>query len=695
MLTTFNVMSQTIVVTTPQCKNVVLEEFTGINCPHCPSGHALAQKLSDENPNRVVLVNIHQGNYAAPNSGQADYRTLFGDALAVQANIPGYPTGTVNRRLFPELTVGTTTSLNRSAWATAAAYIFPEQSPVNIGFTSQFDTNTRLLTVMVELYYTANSATPTNYINIALLENHILGYQANGTGSPNYDHKHMLRHFITGQWGDTCKTTTAGSFFTKTYTYTVPVEYNIDNCDIAVYVAESHQNIMTGVVAPAKGGTHNGNTDIYIGTLVPTINIIDDGTPNDTTTLKLSATSSLASTENFKFTLTSDAPNDWTENFVLNGTTYTSTATIGMTLNTANNIIVNVIPGKTPALATYTLIMSSVSNPTASFKIQKIYVISGITDLVVRGSGSWGDDKTYNFDKVYSDGLTFANNKTFAITTANIMEKGFSAKALDSVKHIYMNIGWSFPTITDKEATALMSFMDKGGNLFITGQDIGWDIMSGKGYGDTITKFFYTNYLHAAWENDGDATNNQFNAVAFDTVFKIVSASAIVDVYNGNMYPDQIKSVGIGKNIFYYNGNPSKNCGIRATNGISKTVYLGVEPAMLSDTIVKKQVIKLAHDWFHGLINSVEYNEAMLKLSMKQNYPNPSNTLTIIPISNLNKDVTFQIIDLTGRIISEQIITKKTTQINVNTKNIKNGMYLYRLIDGSETIAVKPMQVIH
>ncbi|HIO73125.1 MAG TPA: thioredoxin family protein, partial [Flavobacteriales bacterium] len=58
--------AQTFVSQTPENKNVVLEEFTGIYCTFCPDGHKRAQQLADDNPNDVVLVNIHVGGYADP-----------------------------------------------------------------------------------------------------------------------------------------------------------------------------------------------------------------------------------------------------------------------------------------------------------------------------------------------------------------------------------------------------------------------------------------------------------------------------------------------------------------------------------------------------------------------------------------------------------------------------------------------------
>ena len=66
--------SQSIVSTTPENKNAVLEEMTGIYCTFCPDGHVIALALKAANPNDVVLVNVHVGGYADPGtSGDPDF----------------------------------------------------------------------------------------------------------------------------------------------------------------------------------------------------------------------------------------------------------------------------------------------------------------------------------------------------------------------------------------------------------------------------------------------------------------------------------------------------------------------------------------------------------------------------------------------------------------------------------------------
>src|SRR5690625_4110708 len=99
LLGSAGLFAQTLVSTTPQNKKVVLEEFTGINCVFCPDGHTRAQTIKDQNPDDVILVNVHVGPFANPGSGQPDFRTSFGTALANQSGLTGYPSGTINRHV--------------------------------------------------------------------------------------------------------------------------------------------------------------------------------------------------------------------------------------------------------------------------------------------------------------------------------------------------------------------------------------------------------------------------------------------------------------------------------------------------------------------------------------------------------------------------------------------------------------------
>ena len=255
--------SQNFVSTNPENKNVVLEEFTGIHCVYCPDGHLQAQNFHDANPGDVVLINIHTGSYATPSPGEPDFRSdPEGAGIAGQASVSGYPAGTVNRHLFSGMGQAGGTAMSRSNWATAGGQILAQPSCVNVAAEASINISTRELTVDVEAYYTDNSTSATNKINVVLLQNNVEGPQTGGSSynpaamlpNGNYNHQHMFRHLLTGQWGDDITSTTTGSLFQQTYTYTIPadlngVAYDLFNLEIAVFVAEGQQEVLSGNMA--------------------------------------------------------------------------------------------------------------------------------------------------------------------------------------------------------------------------------------------------------------------------------------------------------------------------------------------------------------------------------------------------------------------------------------------------------------
>lgn len=254
--------SQTIVSTTPQNRKVILEEFTGINCVYCPQGHTIANNIKNANPNNVFLVNVHVGGFSTPGAGQPDFRTPFGSGFTGQAGVTGYPAGTVNRTQFSGLAQngGTGTAMSRNNWTNATNQILAQSSYVNVATTASINVSTRVLTVLVEAYYTGSSPVATNRLNVALLQNNTLGPQTGGNLGDQYNHQHRLVHMVTGQWGETISTTTAGTFVTRTYTYTIPASYNLvpaemGEFEVVAFMAESQQKIISG----------NGATATYTG----------------------------------------------------------------------------------------------------------------------------------------------------------------------------------------------------------------------------------------------------------------------------------------------------------------------------------------------------------------------------------------------------------------------------------------------
>jgi hypothetical protein len=684
---------QTLVTTHPINKNVVLEGYTGIHCQYCPDGDRVARSVQDNNPGRIAVIDVHQGGYASPSAGEPDYRTPFGDPLAAQTGLGaiGYPSGTVNRHVF----IGGRTAMDRSNWANTSALILGQVSPVNLGVTSDFDSITRLLTVHVELYYTANSATTTNYINVALIQDHVFGPQTGGGAGNHYEHMNMLRYLVTGQWGDTVTTTTTGSLVERTYTFTVPASYNsvpcvVPDCRVVAFVAQSHQEILTGDVVNAIGGTN-----LYIGDINTSDSTMVMGNPAVTHVFNLQAISNLPGTGSFILKITGNAPADWNAHLRIGGTDYPDSAVVDLVMGTPKNVELDVTPGDSSGFYTYTLTLSSVNNPDAPVKYFKVCVISNVNTLLINASG---DDNSKNHQGVYLNGLAAGGSTRNAVMGSDVFVKASASNILTQVKNIFYNVAWTFPAFTDPEALALKAFLNTGRNLFVAGQDIGWDIMSGGAgsHGTPEAQDLYTNYLEAQWIDDGTTANNKLIARTSDTIFGTVATSNVVDVNGGNMYPDQIAPLSDAVPIFYYDAALTKVGAIRTIKGGSRIVYFGVGLEMVQTVDIANDIIGRTWQWFMGSTSGID--EPSLKgESLGQSIPNPCTSYTSIPFSlNSSGQVSLDLYDVNGKVVQRllrEFFRAGNHQVKVSTSPLDAGVYYYTLRTSSGNLTRKMIVV--
>lgn len=245
----YPVKAQQFVSTTPSNRNVILEEFTGRNCGWCPEGHLIANGIAANNPGRFWAVNIHGGGFSP--TSYPNLNTPAGSAIISAFHVNAFPMGVVNR--------STPNGVDRGEWANLSNVQLNEASELNVGGQVVINPVTRLAMITVEVYYTGNSTESTNYLTIMMLQDSILGYQANGSSNPSqmvngqYCHMHALRDIITPLWGDEISPTTQGTLITKTYTYHIPeiigshngVAVDINNINFIAFVTERYQGVPT------------------------------------------------------------------------------------------------------------------------------------------------------------------------------------------------------------------------------------------------------------------------------------------------------------------------------------------------------------------------------------------------------------------------------------------------------------------
>lgn len=242
-----NAQEPQIVSKEQQNRNVIIEEFTGRNCPNCPDGHRYANEIVHEYPGRVWAVNVHAGAYAP--TTYPNLITTDGTQIDRYSGVQGYPMGAVNR----------VKTAGRNEWSGLSKQQLQEIAEVNLDGMVVINPATREAKITVEAYYTKDSKADNNYLTIMMLQDSILGSQSGANYNPaqiidgQYCHMHVLRDVITETFGDEIAPTTAGSLVTKQYVYNIPevigspngVEVDLDNISFVAFVTEKVNGTRT------------------------------------------------------------------------------------------------------------------------------------------------------------------------------------------------------------------------------------------------------------------------------------------------------------------------------------------------------------------------------------------------------------------------------------------------------------------
>ncbi len=121
---------------------------------------------------------------------------------------------------------------------------------------------------------------------------------------------------------------------------------------------------------------------------------------------------------------------------------------------------------------------------------------------------------------------------------------------------------WDY-TLTAADQATLTAYLDGGGRLFVSGQDIGWDIAR------TTAPPFYRDYLHAGYLAD-DSGFRQLAGASFLNGITVTIEGG--DGANNQADPSEITVVGDGVGVFRYtdDGNWAATA---FTNGTYRVVY--------------------------------------------------------------------------------------------------------------------------
>ncbi|MBQ8761551.1 MAG: Omp28-related outer membrane protein [Bacteroidales bacterium] len=281
----FNVNAQQYVSTEASNRNLLIEEFTGRDCPNCPAGHIISTEIIHDNEGHAWSMGIHTGYFAPttyPNMN-TDISAVFVDPYDDVTGGLGYPAAVLNR--------STTEAVGRGQWRTMAAEVLQQAAECNVAGHVTINPVTRVASITTEVYYTANSAESSNYLTIVMVQDSIIGQQAYGHTNPAqvigedlYCHLHVLRDVVTENWGDEIAPTAAGSLVTKTYEYEIPeiigdpngVTVDLNNIYFIAFVTEKYEGIGTRPILNVNKLSQNFSSGTAVSPYMAEI-VVDEG----------------------------------------------------------------------------------------------------------------------------------------------------------------------------------------------------------------------------------------------------------------------------------------------------------------------------------------------------------------------------------------------------------------------------------
>ncbi len=233
-------------------RNVLIEEFTGVQCPNCPDGSAIIKQLKAELGDRLIPISIHHGFFARPlpeSKQDLNCRCGYGDALiqTIGKGPLGYPAAVINRRK-----VGQKLYPNKDEWRALVFEELRRPAPAQMFLRVEGDSSSSSWPIHLRMAF-AESIDDVKLF-VVLVEDGIREVQIlpDGTHDSDYIHYYVLRKPITPPEGLAIGSVAEGEIIERSFRVSVDRSWIAEHCSVIgfLYQPGLQNGVLQAVSAP-------------------------------------------------------------------------------------------------------------------------------------------------------------------------------------------------------------------------------------------------------------------------------------------------------------------------------------------------------------------------------------------------------------------------------------------------------------
>lgn len=303
------------------------------------------------------------------------------------------------------------------------------------------------------------------------------------------------------------------------------------------------------------------------------------------------------------------------------------------------------------------------------------------------------DDGGEDFEDYFTAALD-AIGATYGVWNADMGDFHLNNLADDMSPVLIWSCGWAFPSLDPDQRDLLRFYLNQGGKLFLTGQDIGWDLYDTDSDNATYdAKQFYNNYLHATYVSD-DADNTNISGVAGDPITDGMSfAIAGGDGANNQEYPSIIEPYdAAATTILEY--STGDGCAVRVEADDYKLVYLAFGYEAIDNPTDRRDLLENALDWLGPAPPITGLAEKPVQAASVLLDVNGISTGTLVAFYSMpSSGGQIDVYDALGRRVTGTRLSEPEGRVELNVEHLPAGCYFVRLKAGEATESSKVVLV--